>query len=82
MTKFIVRAYAVDWCGYESDFTIEADSEEDALDRACQELADEYDLLPTGDGMYGEFDDFDEDGKPLEDVELTSISARILSEDE
>lgn len=73
--KFEVRVHATDWCGFDSHYTIEAESEEEAEREAEQEFISEWDLILYEDGMYGEHDDFDEDGEPLE--ELSSISTSI-----
>jgi predicted adenine nucleotide alpha hydrolase (AANH) superfamily ATPase len=82
METYNVRAYAVDWCGYESHYQIHAESEDKAREIACQNLIDEYDLVEYQDGEYGEMEDFDEDGEPLEDSELTTISASICWDEE
>jgi hypothetical protein len=80
MKTYSVLAYAVDWCGYESHYEVAANSEEEALQTACNMLAEEYDLLEDGDGQYGEMEDFDEDGIAWEDAQLTSISAKIIED--
>jgi hypothetical protein len=80
MKKYTVKAYAVDWCGYESFYEVEAISEKEAMDKAIGLLADEYDLMLFDQGEYGEMEDFDEDGLPVEDAELTTLSAQIIED--
>jgi hypothetical protein len=80
MAIFNVKVYAIDYCGYESYYTVEANSEEEALERAEQEFCDEYDLLCVGNGEYADMDTINEDGEAEDDT--TSINAEIVSADE
>jgi len=83
MAIFKVRAWAVDWCGYEDIFTIEAENEDEALEKAIYELAELYDLISDGEGNYVDLhdsDSWDEDGELLETADVTAISSRIERE--
>ena len=75
--KYVVAVSATDWCGYYSTYDIVAETEDEAEQEAQQMLIDEYDLIEYEDGMYGEHEDFDDDGIPLEEDSLTSIHAAV-----
>lgn len=75
--KFNINVTATDWCGYASNYQIEAEHEEEALNKAHEEFISEWGLLEYEDGMYGEYGDFDEEGEPLEEDSLTSINAQV-----
>lgn len=82
MQTFEVKAWTTDWCGYESYYTVEAESEDEALEIAIQNLADEYDLIPCGDGQYCEMEDLDEDTlEVMDDVDTTTINSEIVTPD-
>jgi len=75
-----IEVQATDWCGYTSDYHVIADSKEEATEKATQLFIDEWDIVEYEDGMYGEFEDFDDEGEPLEEDSLTSISIDSIVE--
>lgn len=75
--KFTVEVVATDWCGYDSHYEIEADHQDEAEAKAHEEFLAEWDLIAFEGGRYGEHEDFDEDGYPHDEDDLTSITSRI-----
>ena len=80
MAIFNVKVWAVDWCGYEDYFKIEAENEEKAIEKAIEEFADSYDLIMVDAGEYVDAHSLDEDGNSEEDP--TTIDAKIVEDDE
>jgi hypothetical protein len=76
--NFTVEVRATDWCGYDSEYEIMAESEDAAAELAELEFIDEWDLLKYTDGNWGEPEDFDEEGDPIDDDSLTSITTNVL----
>lgn len=76
MKTFEIEVETIDWCGYKETFTVTAESEEAAIEKATEEFCDLYSLLPVGDGEYADTDTLDEDGEPTEDT--TSINATVI----
>jgi hypothetical protein len=81
MALYEVKAWAVNWCGYENSFSIEARSEDEACEKAIYKLAEQYDLATDGNGNFVELkndDSWDEYGEIREDAQVTTISSRIV----
>jgi hypothetical protein len=80
MTKVTILVSAVDWCGYEDYIEVDEASEEVMIKEAVDEFAQMYSLTEHENGEYGEVEDFDEEGYPLEGATLTTIDAEIYED--
>lgn len=79
--KYEVTVSATDWCGYCETFIVKADDKEQAAELGEQEFIQYWELLMEAEsGQYGDPDDFDENGEPLEDDILTGITVENVEE--
>jgi hypothetical protein len=80
MTKVTILVSAVDWCGYEDYIEVAEASEEVMIKEAVDKFAQMYGLMQHESGDWGDIDDFDEEGEPIEEDSLTTIDAEIYED--
>jgi hypothetical protein len=82
---YTVRIYAVDFCGFEEDYKVEASCPNEAGELAATKLiedfVDQMGLVAVGNrGEYIEMDDLEEYEVDPENAETTTISVTVLDD--
>jgi hypothetical protein len=81
MTKYLVTVDAVEWCGYNETYTVEADSIDDIdLEKYELEYAENMGLLETT-GGWTEYANLEEDGELMDEDDVTMFSVTIREYD-
>lgn len=82
---YTVLIYAVDFCGFEVDYKVEAtcpnEAGEIAASKHIEDFVEQMGLVPVGNyGEYIEMDDLEEYEVDPENAETTTISVTVLDD--